>query len=196
MVFGGAATATFDQNFIDNPRATVIGNANANALVFELVRSGANPAIDLSQLTFHGWRALTDKIVVLGTKVSDSITGTSRNDFLAGGGGSDFLQGGRGGDVFIFDTPFRRGVDHVIDFSRQDDISLAKEIFSALPRGKLAESAFAYGDQATDPLVRILYDLDTGVIRYDDDGSGVHRARIVAIIDNAAVLHADDFFVA
>ena len=35
--------------------------------------------------------------------------------------------------------------------------------------------------RATDPLVRILYDLDTGVIRYDDDGSGVHRARIVAI---------------
>ena len=71
LVFGGAATATFDQFFIDNPAAAIFGNADANALVFELVRSGANPAIDLSQLTFHGWRALTDKIVVLGTKVSE-----------------------------------------------------------------------------------------------------------------------------
>ena len=43
--------------------------------------------------------------------------------------------------------------------------------------------------------MRILYDLDTGTIRYDDDGNGRHRARIVAIIDNTAVLHADDFFV-
>ena len=160
-----------------------------------MVRTGGQPEIDLSQLTFQSWRALTDKIAILGTKVHDSIIGSSRNDFIGGGGGSDFLQGGRGSDVFLFDTPFRRGVDHITDFSHKDDIALARDIFSVLPRGELTESAFAYGDQATDPLVRILYDLDTGTIRYDDDGNGGHRSRIVAVIDNTAVLHADNFFV-
>ena len=116
LAFGGAKKATFDQGFIDNPSAKVIGDANANALVFQLVRAGHNPQIDLSQLSFEAWRARSDTISILGTKVHDSLVGSSRNDLLDGNGGSDFLQGGRGNDVFLFDTPFRRGVDHIVDF--------------------------------------------------------------------------------
>ena len=78
--------------------------------------------------------------------------------------------------MFLFDTAFHRGVDHIIDFSGKDDIALDKDIFSVLPLGRLANSAFAYGSDAADPSVRILYDLGTGVIRYDADGNG-GRAR-------------------
>ena len=105
------------------------------------------------------------------------------------------LQGGRGSDVFLFDTPFRRGVDHIVDFGGGDDIHLEKAIFSVLPLGRLAESAFAYGASASDSYDRIIYELDSGVIRYDADGTGAVRAQIVAVVDNTALLRADDFLV-
>ena len=195
LAFAGKATASFDQDFIGDPTATVIGNANANALVFQLLRLEGVPAIDLSQLSFKSWRSQNDTITILGSKVQDSLAGSSRNDVLDGNGGSDFLQGNRGSDIFLFDTAFHRGVDYIIDFSGKDEIALDKDIFSVLPLGRLANSAFAYGSDAADPSVRILYDLASGVIRYDADGNGAQRAEIVAIVDNTALLKAGDFFV-
>ena len=53
LAFAGKATASFDQDFIGDPTATVVGNANANALVFQLQRLDGVPAIDLSQLSFR-----------------------------------------------------------------------------------------------------------------------------------------------
>ena len=195
LAFGGAKKATFDQGFINNASAKVIGDANANALVFQLVRTGADPQIDLSQLSFEAWRARTDTISILGTKVHDSLIGSSRNDLLDGNGGSDFLQGGRGSDVFLFDTPFRRGVDHIVDFGGGDDIHLEKAIFSVLPLGRLAESAFAYGARRRTLPTASSTISTPAMIRYDADGTGAVRAQIVAVVDNTALLRADDFLV-
>jgi Ca2+-binding RTX toxin-like protein len=197
LAFGGAATATFDQYFIENDKATVIGDGNANALLFQLVSYGSEtPAIDLSKLTFQSWKGKTDSITILGTNVHDSIAGSSRNDLINGKGGSDTLQGKGGKDVFEFDTAFRKGVDHIVDFSRKsDDIHLDKHIFKVLPHGKLDASAFAYGIHATNADQHIIYDQVNGVLRYDKDGNGDQHAHIIADLDNDAILKAGDIFV-
>ncbi len=198
LAFGAAATATFDQAFIDNPTATIIGDANVNALSFVLQRSGDSvPSIDLSGLTFQSWTKGTDQISIVGTKVHDSIVGSNQSDVINGGGGSDILKGGKGQDTFVFDVPIRRGTDHIVDFSHKNDtIELSKSVFKKLKVGELSKDAFAYGNRAKDSDVHILYNKQTGVVRYDKDGIGGHKAKVVTILDSDPnkVKH-DDFFV-
>jgi len=197
LAFGGAATATFDQYFIENNKATVIGDVNANALLFQLVSyGGETPAIDLSKVTFQSWKGKSDSITILGTDVHDAITGSKKDDVINGMGGSDTLQGKGGKDDFVFDTPFRKGVDHIVDFNRKkDDIHLDNDIFKKLDLGKLDKSEFGYGTRATNADQRIIYDQDTGILRYDKDGFGGARARTIVDLDNDAILNAGDIFV-
>lgn len=49
---------------------------------------------------------------------------------------------------------------------------------------------------AVDASDRILYDLTTGELFYDSDGSGAVLAFKIAVLSNHAVLTAQDFFVA
>ena len=198
LAFGGAATAIFDQTFIGTAATSVVGNADANALVFQLTSpTTGSPGINLAGLTFQSWTPGVDTITILGTKARDAISGSTQNDVIGGGGGKDDLQGNEGADGFLFDTAFGKGFAHVVDFSRKegDEILLDNAIFKKLKPGILAKSAFTTGDEAHDQNDRIVYDKQDGVIRYDDDGIGKHKAHIVAILDDAANLKAADFFV-
>ncbi len=234
LAFGAEATATFDQVFLDNPVATIIGDENVNTLNFVLLQTGDSvPAIDLSGLTFEAWTKNVDQINISGTTVNDSIVGSSQadaiyaggsadvvksgagkdivnggggsdtlmggkgNDVINGGGGSDMLKGGKGKDTFVFDVPVRKGTDHIVDFShKRDTIELSKSVFKKLKLGELSKDAFGYGSRAKDSDVRILYDKQSGVVRYDKDGIGGHKAKVVTILDSDPnkVKH-DDFFV-
>lgn len=100
-------------------------------------------------------------------------------------------------NVFVFDAGLGSGVDRITDFRRKegDDIHLAKSMFPKLKPGKLKKSAFEFGIKADDRKDRILYDKNTGALRYDDDGTGKHKAKIFAILDDAANLKAADIFV-
>ena len=212
FVFGGAATATFSQNFLnpvvleppvrettvlkaDSP--VIVGNSDANTVAFQIEKSGSGASgIDVSDLVLKSW-SNNDRVTITGINSSDTITGTSEDDVINGRQGGDFLQGNQGGDAFVFDAGFGKGVDHIADFHRKegDSIQFDHDIFRKLKVGDLKKSAFTKGTEAEDRKDRIIYDKKEGVLRYDDDGTRKHKAYVVAVFDDAASLKVGDILV-
>ena len=141
------------------------------------------------------WTDGVDRITITGTKSIDTIAGSIKGDVINGGEGGDNLQGNAGADAFVFDASF--GVDHIADFRRKegDRIHLDDAVFTRLKPGVLKKKAFEIGEEADSRKDRIIYDKEDGIVRYDDDGSGKHKAVIVAVLDDAATLKAGDIFV-
>lgn len=198
LAFRGEATATFSQviGVGESSLGTVQGDGNANTLAIKVINTNLGPpAIDLSEISFTSW-AKADKVTITGSNTGDSISGSAVDDIIDGQRGSDDLQGNGGGDTFVF-TFKARGIDHVADFLRKegDKIGLDGDSFPKLKAGALKKSAFEVGGKADDKKDRILYDKQDGTLRYDDDGSGKHKAVIIGILDDAAKLKAGDILV-
>lgn len=132
-----------------------------------------------------------------GNDAANVLDGGLGNDVLAGGLGRDVLTGGGGADSFVFDTAFGgSNIDRVTDFSPGEDrFLLDPAIFTQLPDGALSPDAFALGTAAADADDRILYDIDTGTLRYDRDGTGPGAARAFAIVVPGTALSASDFLI-
>ncbi len=125
----------------------------------------------------------------------DVIRGGGGNDRLLGGLGHDDLHGGSGADRFEFTTALGAGnVDDILDFSAAaDSIYLHRSVFMrAGANGALAAAAFHKGTASHDAGDRILYDIATGRIFYDADGTGAGAAVLFATVDaGTALSHAD-----
>lgn len=138
---------------------------------------------------------------IYGGAGDDTAIGGRGDDTLRGGAGNDILNGGRGNDSFVFDTALsaKTNVDAIADFTRgQDEIQLDNAIFTALPVGDLAASAFkdiGRSGFTLDADDRILYNSKSGNLAYDPDGSGKAPAVLFAHLDNQAALTAADFLV-
>lgn len=133
-----------------------------------------------------------------GSNGRNLIDGGLGNDILNGRGGRDMLVGGGGRDSFLFDMELSRGnVDEIDDFVVSDDtIQLDLEIFRDLGAGRLAASAFYASTTGTahDADDRILYEIHTGRLFYDKDGTGGAAALQFAVVDSHLSLTAADFF--
>jgi Ca2+-binding RTX toxin-like protein len=198
LAFGGKATAAFNQYIVgsESPIQTVQGDGNANTLAIKVINFGdGQPAVDLSELAFKSW-STADKVTIDGSNAADAIAGSVMGDVIDGGLGSDDLQGNAGADTFLFSLN-TRGVDHVADFLRKegDKIGLVGVSFPTLKAGVLKKKAFEIGEEADSRKDRVIYDKQDGIVRYDDDGTGKHKAVIVAVLDDAAVLKAGDILV-
>jgi Ca2+-binding RTX toxin-like protein len=105
----------------------------------------------------------------------DLIVGGVGNDTIRGAKGTDTLTGGEGADVFIFHTDLDGtiNVDTITDFvSGVDRIELSATIFG---------NAGAVG--ANVGLSQyITYNAATGVLSYDQDGTGAGAAKAFAIL--------------
>ena len=143
--------------------------------------------------------------ILSGLGGNDRLNGGAGNDILMGGGGNDTLTGGTGADTFVF-ASLRHGVDTITDFvSGQDRLQLAQAELSGLltemrnSGGSLSAGRFAANNTgvATNASQRIIYDLKTGALYYDADGSGSGVATQFATLGNKpANLKASDFFAA
>jgi Ca2+-binding RTX toxin-like protein len=126
----------------------------------------------------------------------DTLSGGGGNDRLTGGPGNDKLIGGPGLDTFDFDTApdAATNLDRLVNFSPTDDVM--RLIGAAFPglstAGTLAAEAFRTGAAAQSAAHRILYDPATGVLRYDEDGTGpVASVRFATLTNAPAVTNAD-----
>lgn len=136
--------------------------------------------------------------VLRGYGGADQLSGGSGNDFLFGGVGNDTLAGGAGADVFVFDTvPNTAGnTDRITDFDvASDTIRLENAVFPALKTtGFLPAAQFykSYAGLAHDADDRIVYDIDSGALSYDANGSAAGGAILFARIGaHLALTHAD-----
>jgi Ca2+-binding RTX toxin-like protein len=134
-----------------------------------------------------------------GTSRADRLVGQAAGDTLHGRGGNDTLTGGGGHDAFVFDTRpnGRSNVDTITDFSAADDtIWLARKTFTQIAKkGALSKAAFWAGTKAHDADDRIVYNKKTGVLYYDDDGTGGHTMVRIAKLAMKPGLSEKDFFV-
>ncbi len=151
---------------------------------------------------------LTDNVEILalqgtaaingtGNAAANTITGNSAVNTLNGGLGNDTLGGGLGADVFVFNTALGSdNVDHITDFVlRVDLIHLDDAIFTGLALGRPFAGSFTNGTAALDANDRLIYDINTGTLRYDADGNLGGAAVVVAIFDNNVALAHTNFLV-
>lgn len=125
--------------------------------------------------------------VLLGAQGNDELYGGGGKDQLRGAAGDDLMEGGGGRDTFLFlFNPLGAvaGVDHIVDFKADwDVIGLDESVFTAIG-GHLGSGEFRIGNSAADANDFILYNPDTGKVRYDADGDGAGASVLFAVLDN------------
>ena len=140
---------------------------------------------------------------------NDILRGGDGDDTLYGGSGNDTLTGGAGADTFVFASIFD-GIDTITDFaSCQDQMLITGQLAQNELKNLVAEMHANGGvlsakrfvanntGVATNASQRIIYDLKTGALYYDADGSGSGVATQFATLSNKpANLNADNFFAA
>lgn len=141
----------------------------------------------------------SDNIDGYGNALDNLIRGNDGDNTLSGGAGADRLYGGAGADTFVFDTRDAPGqFDMILDFAvNQDRIALDHDIFTALgvsANGSLAPGQLAY-NTATSADHHLIYNIRTGMLYYDEDGSGADAAIAIARLSQAPALHASDLLV-
>lgn len=132
--------------------------------------------------------------MLFGFKGNDNIVGGAGNDLLVGSEGRDTLTGGSGEDNFMFTKP-SQGQDVITDFNRNqgDEIYIARSNFGNLAFGELDASQFRLGSRARDRNDRFIYNRNSGVLYFDEDGSGSKGQVAIAKLNGNAALQASDF---
>jgi len=125
-----------------------------------------------------------------GNNDNDSLDGGINNDTLVGGTGIDTLTGGSGRDFFQFED-LSNQVDLITDFNVADGdkIRVLSTAFSGLSIGRIQNTQFHYGTSATSVDHRFIYDLSTGSLFFDADGSGT-----IAQVHFATLTNQSDLF--
>ena len=123
----------------------------------------------------------------------DTLMGGLGDDEIDGGPGKDLLLGGGGADNFIFAD--RGKADRVLDLSPGDDhILLDNAAWKRLGgEGELEALAFKLGGEATDADDRVLYNANTGALKYDANGDKSGGVTLIARLDPNLSLGHQDF---
>ncbi len=137
---------------------------------------------------------------ITGDAESNTLIGGAGNDTLSGGGGTaDLMVGGVGNDVFVF-AATANGINQqgISDFVVGEDmLHLAAAAFAGLSPGALSANAFVANTSgaATTAAHRIIYEIDTGRLFFDADGSGAGAAVQFGFIGSNLALDADDILI-
>jgi FG-GAP-like repeat/RTX calcium-binding nonapeptide repeat (4 copies)/FG-GAP repeat len=119
---------------------------------------------------------------------SDSVTVYLNQAFVTEG---DTLTGGAGADDFVFNQPGAEG-DTLADFQPGiDQILLSATGFDLTP-GAISADQFVLGSAALDSGDRFLYNVGTGILLFDPDGTGVAAPSVLAALTGAPSLTAAD----
>ena len=134
--------------------------------------------------------------VLLGKSGNDQLEGGAGNDRLSGQLGADAMRGDAGADTFAFDADLSRGRDRIVDFaSGIDSLEVDASVFggglvAGFPVDLVANS---HPSSAGHAAGTFLYDTDSGMLGFDNDGSGANAAITFVWLQNAPTLVASDF---
>ncbi len=136
---------------------------------------------------------------LFGGKGNDILRGLDGNDGLRGGEGGDTMAGGAGNDTFFFNSQIEaNGSDVIVDFSssaalNNDRVALTGAAFG-LTAASFTAANFQSGTSATAlaPDIRVFYETDTGILRYDADGNSAGAAIVLATLTGAPTLVFSD----
>jgi serralysin len=148
---------------------------------------------NVENLTYAGTAAFTgigstDGNVMTAGAGADFLSGLGGDDILIGGSGTDIMLGGGGADQYRY-AGGETGLDRILDFtSGSDKIVLLNSYFTPT-----ASVGFVQGNAATTANSTFLYDAVTGIVSYDDDGTGAGAAIQIAQLNAGLTLTAGDF---
>lgn len=195
---GGAGNDTY----VVDDHGDVVDESIAGGGGIDLIRSSVSFSLadgvrargGIENLTLTGAGAIdgtgsTLANTLVGNTGANALRGGLGGDVLDGKRGKDSLTGGEDGDAFLFSVrPWKANADHVIDFlPGEDAIRLDHDTFAKLGLGELGRKAFyaaRNAHKAEDGNDRIVYDTESGKLRYDKDGKGGHKAKLFAILDD------------
>jgi Ca2+-binding RTX toxin-like protein len=136
--------------------------------------------------------------LLLGGEGNDSINGRGFSDTIDGGSGNDTLSGGWF-DEFVFTVaPGTANADQIVGFvSADDEVVLDGAVhLSSGPSGGFAENDARFAANSTgtaqDASDRVIYNTANGQLWYDADGSGAGSRQLIATLQGAPTLAADD----
>jgi Ca2+-binding RTX toxin-like protein len=119
---------------------------------------------------------------------SDNVTVYLNQAFVTEG---DTLTGGAGADDFVFNQPGAEG-DTITDFQPGVDQILLSATGFGLTPGAISADQFVLGSAALDSGDRFLYNVGTGILLFDPDGTGVAAPSVLAALTGAPSLTAAD----
>ena len=147
-----------------------------------------------------------DNDVLNGSSGNDYLYGDAGDDRLYGGLDSDVMYGGSGKDVFVFNTKPNKltNVDSIRDFNPVYDTIWLENSYFRVGSGtaskplKMSPKMFWANNtgKAHDADDRIIYDKDSGILYYDQDGTGAKYGSVkIATISKKLKMSYHDFYV-
>ncbi len=142
-----------------------------------------------------------------GGEGNDTLLGGGKADKLLGGGGDDLLngqrgkrdrlKGGQGNDSFVLSAARGFGADVIADFKPNDDTILFSRsgVVDSIALGTIADGQLVYGSAAQDGGDRFLYNLQSGALLFDRDGTGSATAVLIGTLKNKPRITAADIVV-
>lgn len=136
----------------------------------------------------------------VGGAAGDTLSGNDYANALYGNLGADTLTGNGGEDFFVFDTkPATGNADTITDFGvGEDSLVFNNAVFTKIGKdATLNANAFVASSTgvAGDRSDRVIYDIGTGEVFYDADGSKGGKSVLVATIGAGLDLGAGDILV-
>jgi len=139
--------------------------------------------------TFTGIGA-TGANMLTGGALDDFLSGLDGADILVGKSGADFLLGGAGADQYRYEGG-ETGFDRITDFvSGTDKIALRDAGFAQTTTFELVQGGTPV---ATTTNSTFLYNVNTGMLSFDADGTGTGAAVALAQLNGGLTLAAGDF---
>jgi Ca2+-binding RTX toxin-like protein len=210
LTLGAGQLAGIENLTLIGAAASGTGSSVANVMVGNAVANTLSGAGGIDEL--HGG-AGNDSLLggdgadeIYGDDGDDVIFGGEGVDFIIGGAGSDTMTGGTLvtgdndaglGNNFVFDTsPLSGDIDTITDFcAGRDDIWLDPAFFAvfanpasstspvANPTTFLSGATLAAIQPLQNEQTRLLFEVSTGTLYYDQDGNGAGSAVAFAIFD-------------
>lgn len=127
---------------------------------------------------------------VRGGSGDDFLSGLDGDDILIGLNGADMMLGGNGADQFCYQGG-ETGLDRILDFaSGSDKIALSSSCFAQFGTLQLVQNGTPVANSANSTF---LYNVNTGVLSYDVDGTGAVAAIQLAQLNAGLTLTVGDF---
>lgn len=197
----------FRADFMGLTARTIVDSAGIDTL--DLSWSTKANIVDLHDETYSSIQGVRNNMLiargtvieaVIGGVAGDTLVGNDYANALYGNLGKDTLTGNGGDDFFVFDTmPGTKHADTITDFTVGEDklVFNNARIGMVGPDGPLAGAVFAANATglAADLYTHIIYDITTGELFYDADGSEDLPPLLVATLDPGLDLSAADVLV-
>jgi CSLREA domain-containing protein len=215
LIEGGAGADVLDGKLGDDTLSYMTSKAAVTVNIHSGAVSGGDAVGDqVSGFEIVFGSGLGDRLSSKGSTVDQSylLFGAGGDDIIAGGNGFEFLSGqngvdtltgGRGTDLFLL-SPETRNRDIITDFSARDILVLDIQEFGrefnlhdkqsdtadSFDMSLFVANADGTAESAED---RLVYETDTGLLFFDRNGNAAGGVHLIATLEGAPQLLAEQF---